>query len=213
MKLYLSIVLFFIACIQTTAQHKSLSIPPKDSENNQWELSLWGDYNLKPDNGSYFNPIFYADNKSLRLEGRYNYEALNTASVFAGWKFYKGKTLTIEVIPMLGMVFGQTNGIAPAIEAQLEYKKFYFYTESEYMIDFAGKENNFLFTYTELAYKICKPIKVGLAALRTRLYQTEFKIQRGIFGEYYFGRFRTGLYYYDPFTSSNFADISFSVDF
>ena len=213
MKLYLSIVLFFLACIKTNSQHKSLTIPAKDSANNQWEFSLWGDYLLKPDNGSYFNPTFYADNKSLRIEGRYNYEAINTASVFAGWKLNTGKTLTLEAIPMLGMVFGQTNGIAPAIEAQLRFKKLDFYTESEYMIDFARKENNFLFTYTELAYRICKPVRVGLAALRTRIYQTELNIQRGFFGEYYFGSFRTGFYYYDPFTSSNFADISFSVDF
>jgi len=213
MKLYLAIPIFFFACIKTTAQHKTLTLPAKDTANNQWEFSLWGDYVLKPDNGSYFNPTFYADNKSLRIEGRYNYEALNTASVFAGWKFYTGKTLTIEAIPMLGMVFGQTNGVAPALEAQVQFKQFDFYSESEYVIDFAGKENSFFSTNTELAYRICKPVRVGLAALRTKLYQTAFNVQRGVFGEFYFGRCRAGFYYYDPFTSSNFADISFSVNF
>jgi len=213
MKQYFSIVLFLFVCIQTSAQHKPLTIPVKDSVNNHWDFSLWGDYFLKPDNGSYFNPTLYADTKSIRIEGRYNYEALNTASVFAGKKFYTGKTLTIEAIPMLGMVFGQNNGVAPALEAQIQFKKLDFYTECEYMIDFAGKENNFFSSYTELAYRINKPFKVGLAVLRTKLYQTAFSVQRGFFGEFYFGRCRTGFYYYDPFTSSNFADISFSVDF
>ena len=88
MKQYFSFFLFFVVCIKTTAQHKILTLPAKDSVNKQWEFSLWGDYLLKPDNGSYFNPTFYADNKSLRIEGRYNYESFNTASVFAGKKFY-----------------------------------------------------------------------------------------------------------------------------
>jgi len=213
MKIYVSVVLFLLAAINAFAQHKTLTIPSKDLANNPWECSLWGDYMLKPDNGSYFNPTFYADTKSIRIEGRYNYEALNTASVFAGKKFYTGKTLTIEAIPMFGMVFGQNNGVAPALEAQMQFKQLDFYTECEYMIDFAGKENNFFSSYTELAYRINKPVKVGLAVLRTKLYQTAFSVQRGVFGEFYFGRCRTGFYYYDPFTSSHFADISFSVDF
>jgi hypothetical protein len=82
------------------------------------------------------------------------------------------------------------------------------------LFDFASKENNFAYTYTELAVTFFKDhARTGLTGQRTRLYETKLDIQRGVFGEYYFGRFRVGAYYYDPFTESNFGVISFSVDF
>jgi hypothetical protein len=52
-------------------------------------------------------------------------------------------------------------------------------------------------------------VRSGLTGQRTRLYQARFDIQRGVFAEYYFGRFRAGLYYFDPFSSDNFIDVSY----
>jgi len=189
-------------------------VPENDSVNSKWSFSLWGDYFIIPDDKDIFNPTFYADHKSLHFEARYNYEDLNTASAFAGWRFETGNTLQFVAIPMMSIVFGNTNGIAPGLEVELIYKKFDFYSESEYLFDFSGKENNFAYTYTELAATIFKEhVRTGLTGQRTRLYQTKLDIQRGVFAEYYFGRFRVGAYYYDPFSSSNLGVISFSVDF
>src|SRR3954453_19143936 len=189
-------------------------LPANDSAELKWSFSLWGDYFIIPGEDNFFNPTFYADHKSLHLEGRYNYEDMNTASVFAGWKFETGNKLQFVAIPMMSIVFGNTNGVAPGLELEFIYKKFDFYSESEYLIDFAGKENNFVYTYTELAATIFDDhVRTGLTGQRTRLYETEFDVQRGVFAEYYFGRFRVGAYYYDPFSGSNFGVVSFSVDF
>ena len=64
-----------------------------------------------------------ADHNWLHLEARYNYENLHSGSLWAGYNFSLGKTLSLSVTPMLGGVFGRTNGIAPGCEASLTYKK------------------------------------------------------------------------------------------
>jgi hypothetical protein len=51
---------------------------------------------------------------------RYNYENLRTGSLWAGCNFSWGKTWQFAVTPMIGGVFGRTNGIAPGCEASLE---------------------------------------------------------------------------------------------
>lgn len=213
MKLQGLIMLFLLVCINTSAQNKILSSLVNDTSIKNWEYSLWGSYMSKPNDNNYLSGTFYADHKSLRIEGRYNYEAMNTASVFTGLNLSTGTSFKIDAIPMMGIVMGNTKGIAPALEAQCRYKKMVFYMEGEYLFDFSGKQNNYLFIYSELAYSLSKPFKLGVAALRTKLYQTAFDVQRGFFCEYYFSNFRTGVYYYDPFTKSNFAELSFSVDF
>jgi hypothetical protein len=114
---------------------------------------------------------------------------------------------------MVGIAFGNTDGIAPGLELEIMYKKFDFYMESEHLLDFSGKENNFFYMYSELAFRPIQPIRTGLITQRTRLYESDRELQRGIFGEYYFGRFRAGIFYFSPFASDNFLIASFSVDF
>ena len=114
---------------------------------------------------------------------------------------------------MAGIVFGNTDGIATGLEMDITYKKFDLYSESEHVFDFSSKENNFFYMYSELAFRSYQGYKTGILAQRTRLYESDREIQRGVFGEYYFGRFRVGVFYFNPFADDNFLIVSFSVDF
>jgi len=207
-------LLILVICPNILLAQLQHEVSESDSANSKWSFSLWGDYFIIPNDKNIFNPTFYADHKSLHFEGRYNYEDINTASAFAGWRFETGNKLQLAATPMMGIAFGNTNGIAPGLELELTYKFLDLYTESEYLFDFASKENNFAYTYFELAATMLNEhVRTGLTGQRTRLYQTEFDVQRGVFAEYYFGRFRAGLYYFDPFSTDNFIDVSFSIDF
>ena len=184
----------------------------KDS--GSWNFSAWAEVFIFPGDESYFNPTFYARTKKLHLEGRFNYEDRNTASLWAGRRFEFGTPVRFLFVPMAGIVFGNTNGIAPGLEMEIVYKKLDFYSESEYLFDFSTRENNFFYMYSELAIRPIKPIRTGLIAQRTRLFQTELDIQRGLFAEYYFGRWRVGAFYFNPFDSENdFWIASMSFDF
>jgi hypothetical protein len=146
--------------------------------------SLW-DFNasvsgyLVPGGQSYASPTFTADHNTIHLEARYNYEAQRTASLWAGYNLRWGKTIELDVTPMIGGVFGNVNGIAPGAEITATYKKLELYNASEYLFDTGTKANSFFYMWTQLTYSPVKWFSVGYVAQRTRAYHTPLDVQRG----------------------------------
>jgi hypothetical protein len=145
---------------------------------NKWDFSLAGNIYLLPDD-TYFNPVFSAGHNHLHLEARYNYEDLRTASVFGGYHFSTGVRVELNATPILGVVFGNTNGLAPGLLLDVYYRKINLHSESEYLIDFEENNDSFIYTWSELTIALKEWLWVGLAAQRTRLYQAKRDIQRG----------------------------------
>jgi len=201
-------VFFALASLKIFAQEN-----PTDSARSHWNFSAWAEMFIIPGEEDFFNPTFYARTEKLHLEGRYNYEDRNTASIWGGRRFKFGSGVKFLFVPMAAVVFGNTNGVAPGLEIEIGWKKFDFYSESEYVFGFNDKENNFFYMYSELAMRPINPIRTGIMAQRTRVFESDREFQRGIFAEYYFGRFRAGVFYFSPFASDNYWIASFSVDF
>jgi hypothetical protein len=82
-----------------------------------------------PGDRDYVQPTITADRGQLHLEARYNYEALDTGSLWAGWTFAGGGDLSWEIMPMLGAVFGQVDGVAPGYKGSLDWRRFELYSE------------------------------------------------------------------------------------
>ena len=204
--LLLLIALFPLRLIAQEAESDSAT--PKE-----WSFSAWAEMFIIPHEDDIFNPTFYARHKTLHLEARYNYEDKNTASLWAGYRFKFGKQVKFVLVPMAAIVFGNTNGVAPGLEMEIMYKKFDFYSESEHVFDFSSRENNFFYMYSELAIRPIHALRTGIMTQRTKLFESDRELQRGIFGEYYFGRFRAGVFYFSPFATDQFWIASFSVDF
>lgn len=207
MKKYLLLLIAFISSKLFSQENRI------DSTSSHWNLSAWAEMFIIPHEEDFFNPTFYARHKTLHLEGRYNYEDRNTVSLWAGRRFKFGKQVEFVVVPMAGVVFGNTNGMAPGLETEIMYKKFDFYSESEYLFDFKTKENNFFYIYSELAIRPIRSVRTGIVTQRTKLFESKHELERGIFLEYYFLKCRAGLFYFSPFSSDNFLIVSFSVDF
>ena len=206
-KKYLLLLLGFVS-IKLFAQE-----PTIDSTKSKWNFSAWAEYFIIPGEEDFFNPTFYARSDKLHFEGRYNYEDRNTASFWTGWRFKFGKQVKFVVVPMIGGIVGNVDGMAPGLELEITYKKFDLYSESEHVFDFNTSENNFFYMYSELAFRPIQPIRTGVMTQRTKLFESERELQRGIFAEYYFGRFRIGAFYFSPFGSGQYWIASASVDF
>ena len=190
----------------------SLSKAP-DSTSSSWSFSAAAYYYILPHEKNTTTLLGYADHKSLHFEARYNYEDRETGSVFGGYVFEGGGELSWSLTPMIGFVFGRTDGIAPGLETSFAWKKLDFYSESEYVIDFAGKENNFFYTWTEFAITPFKNFRTGISGNRTRLYQSDLEVQKGIFAQYSFWKLTTGLHYFNPFSDDNFLIATLSIEF
>ena len=181
-----------------------------------WEFSAQAYWYLLPqDSGDDFLlPILYADRGAWHFEGRHNYEELHTATFFVGRKFGFGDKVSIELVPMLGGFVGDIDGIAPGLEMDFAWNRFELYTEGEYVWDLDDTGNNFFYLWSELSWQARDWIRLGLVGQRTRAYQTDLDIQRGLVTEATLReRFRLGVWWFNPGTSDSFVSLGFGIDF
>lgn len=170
-------------------------------------------YLYLPEGDHFLLPILRADRGPLHLEGRYQYEDRHTASAWLGWTLEAGEKLHLEVVPMAGGVFGRTNGVAPGLELTLSWKSLELYGESEYLFDLESKEGNYFYNWSELSWHARPWLTVGLSAQRTRLYQSELTIDRGLFVAVKRSPLTLKVYGFNLDGEAPFAIVSLAVDF
>jgi hypothetical protein len=166
---------------------------------------------LVPDDGNYAQLTLTADRDRLHLEGRYNYENLETASVWVGYNFGGGATLTWELTPLLGGVFGQTAGLAPGYKGSLSWWKVEFYSEGEYVLDAGDVSDSFFYNWSELTFAPVEWFRGGLVTQRTRVDQTDRDIQRGLLVGATFQRLDLTTYVFNPDESTPTVVVAVTV--
>ena len=137
-----------------------------------WNFSAAAFGYIVPDEADYLQPSGTADRGVLHLEGRYNYEALETGSLWAGYNLGGGEAVTFELTPMLGAAFGATGGIAPGYRLSLEWRRLGFSSEGEYLFDSADRADSFFYNWSELTISTAKGMRAGLVLQKTRLRQS-----------------------------------------
>jgi hypothetical protein len=181
--------------VATTAN--SPSIVEKNAE-KAWAFSASVSGYLVPEDRDYVQPTFTADHDWLHLEARYNYEALDTGSVWIGYNFSVGDKLSLDFTPMLGGVFGDVTGIAPGYEYTLSFWKLELYSEGEYVFDARDSSGNFFYTWSELSLAPVDWFRFGLVAQRTKAYQTDLDIQRGFLAGFTYKQVDFTTYLFNP---------------
>jgi hypothetical protein len=150
-----------------------------EEEESLWEFAAEANLYILPDE-TYLNPVVTADKNYLHLEARYNYEDLDTGSVFAGINFQTGDSIELNVTPMIGGVFGNSNGVSPGFLLEVNFDKFTLSSEGEYFFSSDDKEFNFFYSWSEFVYSPSDWIWFGIAGQRTRAYETDLEVQRGL---------------------------------
>jgi hypothetical protein len=178
-----------------------------------WEFSLNGFYYFPRQDDNFGLLVGQARKDKLHLEARYNYEALDTGSLWAGRTFAGGESLTWEITPMVGAVFGQINGAAPGFEASLAWRRLDLYVEAEYVFDFSAKEDSFFYAWSELAYSPWAWLRFGLVTQRTRLYRSDRDVQRGPFVQLNLGEAVLGVYVFNPGSDDLVGIVSLGASF
>ena len=167
--------------VRTTGQSQESNPPePSATASPEWTFTASAYTYVAPHSQVYVNPNFTADHKRLHLEARYNYEAKETGSFWVGYKFTRGDKLVLEITPMVGGVFGKLNGIAPGYLASLRYKKFDISSQGQLVIATGDRANSFFYTWSEFGYSPVAWFRGGLVIQRTKAYQTNLDIQRGL---------------------------------
>lgn len=183
----------------------SASIKPPAALQQPWEYTLTIDGYIVPEGTSYVNPVLTADHSWLHLEARYNDENLRTASLWVGYNFVRGggenadDKWKFEITPMIGGVFGRTNGIAPGCEVLLSYRrKLEASISNEYVFDTTRKSGNFYYAWPQLTYSPMDWLHVGVVAQHTAAYHTSFVLQRGFLVGFSRKKWELTTYVFDP---------------
>jgi hypothetical protein len=164
---------------------------------------------LYTDTIALWNPSFTADHGHLHVEARYQWEDWRTGSVWIGRNFSFGDALSVTFTPMVGGVFGYTNGVAPGYLLEMEWRSLYFYSSSEYLFNLEDNSANFGYTWTELTVDL-DHLLFGIVAQRTRPFESSLDLQRGLSlmreqGAFTFGMYLFNLGWTDPTVVLNLA--------
>ena len=192
------------------------SVPAQDPAREgeapeRWEFSASLFYSDPPGSEDRLTPIVYADRGPAHVELRYNYEDLDTAALFAGWNFDVGEELSAGITPMLGAVAGDTDGIAPALELDLGWRRLAWYTEAEYLFDLHDRDDDFFYSWSTLTYGFTDWLSAGLVTERSKLVETDFSVQRGLALEFAYQRLGFALYAYNLGTDDSYAVVSLGL--
>jgi hypothetical protein len=192
-------------------QSTATDVPPATEKSWSFSASVYG--YLLPDSSDYLQPTATADRGWLHLEARYNYEAAKTGSFWIGYNFSVGKEVTLDFTPMLGGVFGDTTGIAPGYTGSLRWWKLELYSQGEYVIDTRNSSDSFFYTWSELTMVPADWFRFGFVIQRTKLYQTEFDIQRGVLVGFSYKKVDVSAYVFNLDASKPVVVLAASVSF
>ena len=171
------------------------------AEEDRWSFSGSISTYVVPDDHDYVQPTITADRGWLHLEGRYNYEALETGSAWLGYNFSGGEALVWELTPMIGGIVGNTWGFAPGFKGAIGWWKLELYSEGEYVFDTTNSSESFFYSWSELGLAPVDWCRLGFAGQRTRTYESDREIQRGVFGGISYKALELTTYVFDPDTS------------
>jgi hypothetical protein len=146
----------------------------------------------------------FQTNNGFYAEGRYNYEALNSFSLYMGRTFSKESALSYSISPMAGAVMGQYSGGSLAANISLGYKNFYLYSQPQYTFSLAGAENNYIYSWTDFTYSPKDWLSVGVSLQHTKPYKDKGYVQNGVVIETAIKNFTFPVYVFSPTTKDSF---------
>ena len=184
-------VLSCTAAIAVAARAAAVTTP------TPWSVSVATyTYILRHDR-DYVNPNVYLDRDWLHIEARYNYEDLDTGSLWAGYNIDGGKDLVYQITPMVGAVFGHLNGVAPGYQISLAYKGLLFSGQGEYVFDAQTRASDFFYAWTELSYSPVRRMRFGAVMQHTKSFDTGLDVERGPLLGFSYGRFDFTVYVFN----------------
>lgn len=150
--------------------------------------------------------------KNWYVEMRYNYEDAQTFSIYSGRNFSGGKEMEFSLTPMIGYSMGKFNGLSFAGNIDLDWKGFYFSSQSQASRSLDIREDDFIFSWSELGFNITEHVFTGISTQFTR--QTgENYAEAGILAGITLGKLEIPLYMFSPFSKNQNFILGLSYEF
>lgn len=156
--------------------------------------------------------VYFQSSNNWYAEGRYNYEALKTLSVYAGKVFEKEATVSYSVSPIIGAVLGQFNGGSVGANGELNYHRLFFSSQLQYTFSAKHHTENFLYSWSDLSYQILNNIYTGISVQQTNLYKLPSRLEEGFFIKALFNKWTMPLYFFNPASKQRYFVLGLTRD-
>ncbi|MEO6316283.1 MAG: hypothetical protein ABIU63_14315 [Chitinophagaceae bacterium] len=151
-------------------------------------------------NASLLTPVAHYENKhNWYAEARYNYEDINTFSLYAGRTFSGHDDLSWSLTPMVGGMAGKLKGGSFGLNSACTFRKFGFSSQAQYSVSADTQNDNFFYNWSELYYQPVRWIYTGIALQHTRAYATTALLNPGILLGFSYNQWSFPLYSFNPF--------------
>ena len=187
--------------------------PEAEPEEKEWGFEISAFSIDPPHDGNYVSTTFRLDfDESFHFEARRNYEALHTGSLFAGWNFDWYEENGLRVVPMAGLVGGDTDGVAPALLVDWTWRWLEIWSESEYVYDLDDADDSFFYTWNEASVVPADWVRFGVVAQRTQAFDQELSLDRGFLLGSTLGPLSVTFYWFNP-ADADESYLTFSFSF
>lgn len=156
--------------------------------------------------------VYCQTRKNWYLEGRYNYEALKTISLYAGRTFEKKSKLSYSLSPVIGAVIGRFNGGSVGANSECDYKKFFFSSQFQYTFSVHNRNDNFFYSWSDLSCLMANNIYAGISVQQTNLYKVKYKLEKGFFLKTIINRWTFPLYVFNPALKERYFVLGLTCD-
>ncbi|MEP6737951.1 MAG: hypothetical protein ABJA70_20665 [Chryseolinea sp.] len=155
--------------------------------------------------GFSFVPIAHFQTRNnWYAEARYNYDEVRTFSLYLG-KTFSGtkKDISYSVTPMIGGMLGQFKGGSAALNASLEYKRFFLSSQPQFTAFSGERDRSYIFHWSELGYELRSWLFAGVSIQQTYYTQSKMNnIEPGILLGVTLGKWILPLYLFNPLSTS-----------
>ena len=145
----------------------------------------------------------YQFNNGLYFEGRYNYEEMKSCSAYIGKTFTNEASFKYSISPIVGGVWGAYRGGSIGANIDLEYGNFYLSSQPQYTLGFKTRENNFIYSWSEVGYQVKDWLAIGASVQHTQLYQTKSSFEKGLLLSLSYKNWSLPLYIFNPESKDN----------
>jgi hypothetical protein len=157
-------------------------------------------------------PVMHYQTKSNWYgEARYNYEDVETFSLYLGRAITGGNDLNYSFVPMLGGSVGKFKGVSTGLNIDMDYNKFFFSSQSQYSMPTSAYGRYFWYSWSELGYQGLKWLYAGLSVQQTHDRLTGDDLQPGMMIGFTFNKFTIPVYTFDPFGNGRNFIVGFNM--
>jgi hypothetical protein len=146
----------------------------------------------------------YESGKKWYTEARYNYEDLQTFSLYAGKTFSRENDFSYALTPMIGGMVGKLKGGSLGLNTAFSFRNFNFTSQSQYSVSADAQANNFFFSWSELYYQPLDWMYTGVSLQHTQVYRTNALVEPGLLVGFSFNHWTFPIYSFSPFGSERY---------